>query len=780
MSGQTLNIGEPRQPGYNRNLAESLTRGEFDHVLLPVFVQALHFEDGIGYGSSLFGLCKLVRRTDYIALLETAAPPVRIEAMHAFRQIVAAYDPPASNRNNTLQQEDHIEVSNLIQCGSRRLPENLKVMHVGLTDSTLLEANKQTRSVVCVLGLVDEVMTHRLGRRECGKFAMRNLQLMHHVATIAAEQAKGDVASWFFGVIDWCIRVAHSIENRTDFCDSCYALLLEIGTMRVITIETELPNRFLDNHAINVLRQSAAAVCAFGLMFSGLPASTLIFQAARLEFWYAWSFGLDKPVMSEHTNIRSMVAESGRQAGLCYGRVYQWTAANWQHGYSFTEWCALKRLPDMALQTRDIVDVQHLDCVDKCMHGRSATAGHIGHMPWCKEHSICAVTRIPEQEQGGGGLLVFDSIKEGLRNLRSGESYVAVSHVWGQRLFGQDTRTLGRCTIAELRRLANVNRVACIWLDTLCIPSEPVARRICIDGMRAIYKNAACVAVYDRGIMKADRMDRTGFAFEVSISDWNSRVWTLQEGYLNSVVVYVQEEVYIPHRRIHVNPFLQWHSVAMAYDMLRHIGDGGRAIMQPHEVFRSAAGRTTSHAVDYVCGLGALLPEPIRRVGADLTLAAIDMARMLGKMDIGVLCSYCPRVQMDGYHWMPLGCQDLSAVHEYGVIGSVLGDDGLYLESEALHIGELSRIENPSVFLQNLQSSRGGHLHTSGTIDVLVPDGADLEGSYDFVCAMSNGRTALGFLVAVQDDACKYVTPATIMARNDHQLRFTKNVYVIG
>ncbi|KAF9375621.1 hypothetical protein CPC16_000609 [Podila verticillata] len=611
---------------------------------------------------------------------------------------------------------------------------------------------------------------------------MRNLQLMHRVATAAAQLAKGAVASWFFGVVDWCIRVAHSIENRTEFYDSCYALLLEIGTMRVITADSQNPNWFLDNYAIDVLRQGAAAVSAFGLMFSGLPASQLLFQAAWLEFWLAWSLGMDRTVMTEHTPIRSMVAESGRQAGLCYGRVYQWTAANWQHCFSFAEWCTRKRLLDMASQTRDIVDAQHLDCVDKCVHGRSATAGHIGHLPWCEGRSVCAVTHIPEQVKGGGGLMVFDSIMEGLRNLRSGESYVAVSHVWGQRLFGQDTRTLGRCAIAELKRLADANRVACVWLDTLCIPSDPVARRICIDGMRAIYTNAACVAVYDRGIMKADRMDPTGFAFEVAISDWNSRVWTLQEGYLNSVVVYVQEGMYIPHKKIRVHPYLQWHSVSTAGDVLRHIGIGGTVAMQSHELFRFAAGRTTSHTVDYVCGLGALLPGPIKRVGVDLTSAAVDMARMLGEVDIGLLCSYSPRVQVEGYHWMPLGCQDLSAVHEYGIIGSVLGDDGLYLEAEALHVGELSRIENPSDNFWDAQRSQPSHQHTSGTFDVLVLDGADLEGSYDFICATTpQGGTAFGFLVALHgDESCKYVTPATLKTKKDHQLRLTKNVYVIG
>ncbi|KAF9921312.1 hypothetical protein BGZ67_000565, partial [Mortierella alpina] len=142
------------------------------------------------------------------------------------------------------------------------------------------------------------------------------------------------------------------------------------------------------------------------------------------------------------------------------------------------------------------------------------------------------------------------------------------------------------------------------------------------------------------------------------------------------------------------------------------------------------------------------------------------MARMLGEVDIGVLCAYSPRVKVEGYGWMPLGCQDLHTVTQLGVTGTVLDDDlGLYLESDALHVGGLRRIESPSQELQDIQKMEGGHLHTNGTINFLVPVDADLDANYDFVCASSTeGRTALGFLVAEHDGAHEYVTPAFALA----------------
>lgn len=239
---------------------------------------------------------------------------------------------------------------------------------------------------------------------------------------------------------------------------------------------------------------------------------------------------------------------------------------NTSHWFAFVEWCQTtpRRQAIQRLERLSEIEGHHHDCVSRCEHGKSISAGQAGHMTWCRSHKRpmmstrrrCAEFVITLSEQNESKTLVFDTVHQRLRYLEEGEAYVAVSHVWGQRLFGQDTRTLGQCALSELKRLATYNGVVCVWLDSLCVPSSPEARRKCIDGMRFIYQDATCVAVYDEGIMVADRENELGFAFEVSISEWNSRVWTLQEGLLNKNVLYVQEKNYIPNKAERVHSFL--------------------------------------------------------------------------------------------------------------------------------------------------------------------------------------------------------------------------------
>ncbi|KAI8595367.1 hypothetical protein EDD21DRAFT_44245 [Dissophora ornata] len=486
--------------------------------------------------------------------------------------------------------------------------------------------------------------------------------------------------------------------------------------------------------------------------------------------------------MKDFAPVREAIAEYGRQVGLCYGRAYQWAIINTSYWFVFVEWCQTtpKGQVIQRLERLSEIDGNHLDCESRCEHGKSISTGKAGHMPWCRSHKRpmvsarrrCAEFAITISEQDGSKVLVFDTVHQILRYLEDGEAYVAVSHVWGQRLFGQDTRTLGQCALSELKRLATYKGVECVWLDSLCIPSSPEARRKCIDGMRSIYQDATCVAVYDKGIMTADREDKLGFALEVSISEWNSRVWTLQEGLLNKNVIYVQEKNYISHKAERVHSFLRWYRAYAVTGMLSHIA-AGKMEMEPVDVFSLAAGRTTSHDVDYVCGLGALLSKPVARIGVDLNSAAVALAKALDVIDIGLLCILCPRVSVDGYGWMPLGVKDMMPVWRTGVLGTVF-DDGLHVEAYSLHITRLSLNETL------LQTGETRYQYAEGSIIFFAHTMVDLDMRYDFICGMYDDNQAKGFFVALGDnEVVQYVTPVEAVTVYD-EIRPSKNFYVIG
>ncbi|KAI8601312.1 hypothetical protein EDD21DRAFT_374815 [Dissophora ornata] len=776
----------------------SILSGTFDHILEPVPVTNVHVQDGIEYGHAMFGYnVTPKRREDYIHLQYMYSAPATTGMIASFRQVVATYQqPPESNTrssnsdsNPLMDREDHTEVYRLLQHGTQCLPGGfIETSYAySLSDKNLHEYVIEKTKEDTVLGFVGEVLAHRLVYQECEDFILRHLYLVCRVALNSAEQEKGDMATWLQGVADWSLRTARSFEaGDSTYQDQCCALLLEIGAIRNHSTMDISPALTHVSYMFDFIRQSASAVCALGLMCSGLPASQLLFQAARLSESRTHGDGLDMYLLERHSRYREMIAEYGKQAGLCYGRVYQWVTANWPHGFTFAEYCRRDRREQVTKRTGkvDVIDTQHLDCVSRCEHGKSTSAGHAGHMPWCKGHKKtmilwskgCKETTIPVPEHDGIRLVVFDTFQKKLRHLKNGETYVAISHVWGQRLFGQDTRTLGQCALSELKRLAAYKGVECVWLDTLCVPSDPVARRNCIDGMRSIYQDAACVAVYDKGIMTADATDTLGFAFEVSISDWNSRVWTLQEGLLNRTVIYAQKKEYIPHMKPRVHSFFLWHTDHVAYAMLEHIAHGSIQEIDPHTIFSMAAGRTTSHDVDYVCGLGALLPQPLARIGADLNTAVVAMAQTFATVDIGLLCSNSPRSNVEGYCWMPLGCKDIGQVTTSGVIGTVL-DKGLRVEADAFQIVKLYRVSSLPPELSEIRVFGGEYLFTDEQIILATPKDISLDTTYDFICGYGDHRAAGGFLVTKNsNDVVQYVTSAIAYGR----LCLSKKTYVIG
>ncbi|KAF8920429.1 hypothetical protein BGZ58_004421, partial [Dissophora ornata] len=348
---------------WSKNLAETIATRKLDRILDPIPIDVTEIIDGIGYGSTLFGHGKTAQRKDYIIELESASPNISLEAMTIFKQVVATH--PISNPKFSQHfGQGHVEISRLFQVGTHLLPEHLTNGYkIDIySDRALHDLYLQSREVVSVLNFVSEVLTHRLLRKECGKLAMRNLQEMHCVATAAIDQAEDFVAKWLAGVVDWCVRSARAFgAGNDDYQDLCCSLLLEIGTIKMATNNDTPPHCYLDNHVLDVLRQGAVVVFAIGLMCSGLPASRLIIQATRLEYWLSFSFGANL-FMQKHTPVRAMVAEAGKQSGLCYGRVYQWAAANFQLGYSFAEWCIMVRRPEVIRRTGEFLDIQHLDC----------------------------------------------------------------------------------------------------------------------------------------------------------------------------------------------------------------------------------------------------------------------------------------------------------------------------------------------------------------------------------------------------------------------------------
>jgi hypothetical protein len=126
-----------------------------------------------------------------------------------------------------------------------------------------------------------------------------------------------------------------------------------------------------------------------------------------------------------------------------------------------------------------------------------------------------------------------------------GVPYVAISHPWADGLGNYSSNSLHRCQIAALHQLVGsisethdapgARKEYYIWIDTLCCPVKPPAkRRLAILQMHEVYKRAEHVLVLDRELQSIKSADIHSLeqGLRMLTSGWMLRLWTLQEGAL--------------------------------------------------------------------------------------------------------------------------------------------------------------------------------------------------------------------------------------------------------
>ena len=190
---------------------------------------------------------------------------------------------------------------------------------------------------------------------------------------------------------------------------------------------------------------------------------------------------------------------------------------------------------------------------------------------------------------------------------RRGQHYIAISHVWVHNLMGNAAMVMQTCAVEHIRTIANLLGLRYVWIDTCCIPAEEAARRQEIRLMSDIYANSAITLIYDIDMLRLGEISMDEVLLRLTVSDWNSRVWTLQEGILGSNVAIVLEKAVIPVRLLsriltHKRPHpLVWKviNICAAISTKRHF--------ELHTVCNMLAQRHTSKKRDTWLGVAALL-----------------------------------------------------------------------------------------------------------------------------------------------------------------------------
>ena len=120
-------------------------------------------------------------------------------------------------------------------------------------------------------------------------------------------------------------------------------------------------------------------------------------------------------------------------------------------------------------------------------------------------------------------------------------AYVAISHVWADGKGNLLANTLPQCVLRDLQDCANAlsapdaHNDMPFWIDTLCLPREPLElRRKGVAFLSDAFRYAAHVLVIDSYLRSfhVQSMAPIEVLARIISSDWNRRLWTLAEARL--------------------------------------------------------------------------------------------------------------------------------------------------------------------------------------------------------------------------------------------------------
>ncbi|KAL8789941.1 MAG: hypothetical protein Q9195_006602 [Heterodermia aff. obscurata] len=208
-------------------------------------------------------------------------------------------------------------------------------------------------------------------------------------------------------------------------------------------------------------------------------------------------------------------------------------------------------------------------------------------------------------------------------------NYVAISHVWVDGLGSTSEVGLPTCQVKRLGesvQKATTDSSILFWIDSLCIPSASEQRKKSIRQLRNIYRNAASVMVIDREIRRCPRdASAERLLWTIASSPWMQRLWTYQEGYLATRVLFqVQGKSLIEIDQQWPSSTLPTSAQVVRTSLIQHLNnlrpDNGLPDVERKtnlgEVASAISWRSTSKSGDEVLAIAALLNLDTRSLTA--------------------------------------------------------------------------------------------------------------------------------------------------------------------
>ncbi|KFH63733.1 hypothetical protein MVEG_10426 [Podila verticillata NRRL 6337] len=576
--------------------------------------------------------------------------------------------------------------------------------------------------------------------------AARSIQVCWHVSFTL----DGDMGDWLLKVAVHAACTMERVQSRTLKASKATIILFQLSRELGFVLERML----FDNPPSKTMATIISLLIdvGFGFISTGL---CLLFTQQQDEGYNRLMFGL-----AEHCGCTlTSAGRSNPQKPLWKKLTYDCVR--------LSNFCPSRANIVMELQPSEMFHLiarsehistarkLHETCDDSCRQAQSVeNHQQPGHL---KEGCPCATEYFEPIETTE--LVLFDTVNRKLvQQPESTIPYVAVSQIWFQGIFGQDSRVCGECTLNFLATACSSIGVQYVWIDTLCMPTLKKLREEVVRQLQQIYLRADATLVVDAGLRSMAAGTALDLSLAVLLSDWSSRVWTLQEGVLASKLLFCVGNQVLALPQVFGADMLQDTRSRVPFMLLQAYGMKLRGVGQTLEnVIRLAAGRQTSWPQDYLYGLSALLRHPPKRQ-EDLHLVAIEVALMYSEVDLGILLAPFPRCDIENYRWMPRRAKHRSGGHHTNLRG-VITPDGLwckvtaFIKLTSIVDDDHTRGTNKLKIRMKLEAEIPvKNWYTTETQGVFV--GTDVEAGHLIFCLVGHADDILsfGFVVSPTDN----------------------------
>lgn len=252
------------------------------------------------------------------------------------------------------------------------------------------------------------------------------------------------------------------------------------------------------------------------------------------------------------------------------------------------------------------------------------------------------------------------------------------------------------------------------WIDTLCVPIDREQRKLAIKKMKETYQRAEKVIVVDKFTFEARGCDLLRLQ-ALSLSDWMTRLWTLEEGIVAGSNLFIAfadgitslSDMLVRVRNLREDDMNQRHfSATMLFKLeFELLAKDRPKPVQLMAFAQTMHNRKTTKPQDEAICLATLLDVDLGPVLDAPTLPSV-FSLMGEQLPQDIIFTPGPRSSARGFRWAPVSLLN-HPTQVYSIDDQILA---LLDEHGLLVIKDLTRLSEPLVLDPSRPQSRDGFL----------------------------------------------------------------------